>query len=220
MQKKAVLFDFDGTLVNSEYFHFECWQEVLSEFDITFDWPFYLEHFAGIPTPDSARKVVTWHNLKIDPIKLADRGEQLSASKLGEHEIQLMPYVMDSIHYFRNKEIPLAIVTGSPRDNVEKVLQLSGLGEYFQATVTRTDVTNSKPHPESYHKGVEALGYAHEEYLVFEDTENGVKSAKAADLTCFAVQQNTDEHHKLNQADKIFLDLKEALTHLDQQQII
>jgi HAD superfamily hydrolase (TIGR01509 family) len=114
----------------------------------------------------------------------------------------------------------IALVTSSPRQDVEAVFERNGLGKYFSLIITRTEVTKSKPDPESYNVCREKLGLAKEDCLVFEDTINGIKSAKAAQLTCYAIQSNTDEHHKLNIADKLFLDLLAAKNHLIENDLV
>nr|WP_221284599.1 HAD family hydrolase [Mucilaginibacter sp. SP1R1] len=86
--------------------------------------------------------------------------------------------------------------------------------------ITRTEVTKSKPDPESYNVCRDLLGLEKEDCLVFEDTVNGIRSAKAALLTCYAIQSNTDEHHKLNIADQLFLDLREAQNYLIENDLI
>jgi len=112
------------------------------------------------------------------------------------------------------------LVTSSPRKDVEAVFARNGLGKYFKLIITRSEVTKSKPDPESYNLCVEKLGIAKDECVVFEDTINGVRSAKAAGLTCFAIQSNTDEHHKLTLADQLFLDFQQAKDYLLKNNLI
>jgi beta-phosphoglucomutase len=97
---------------------------------------------------------------------------------------------------------------------VDAILERKGLSRFFSAIITRTEVVNSKPHPESYELCLKLLGLQKDECIVFEDTVNGIKSAKAAGLVCYAIQSNTSEHYKLGDADKIFVDFNEAKNHL------
>lgn len=108
----------------------------------------------------------------------------------------------------------MALVTASKRPDVDEMFQKNGLGKFFKLLITRSDVKNSKPDPESYLLAVEKLGFAQEECLVFEDTLNGLKAAKAAGLTCFVIQGNVDDHEKLAAADQIFLNFEEARDYL------
>ena len=127
---------------------------------------------------------------------------------------------MESLQYFHEKGFPMALVTGSIRPQVDPILKEKGIKKYFKATITYDDVENSKPDPEGYLKAVSFLGFTKEEYLVFEDTANGTKAAKAAGLTCYAIQGDAELHQNLSHADKIFLNLSEAIQFLEKAKLI
>lgn len=131
-----------------------------------------------------------------------------------------MPYVAEILDFFRDKKLKLAIVTSSPRKDVEAVLEKNGLGKYFQLIITRSDVIKSKPVPESYTMCREQLGLSVDECLAFEDTSTGVKSAKAAGLTCYAIQSNNEEHARLDLADKLFLNFEDTKNYMVENNII
>ena len=217
---KALLFDLDGTLIDSEFFHFECWNEILEGSGAALTYDDWLRNYAGVPLPSNAARLVEKYAIQTPLEQIIERREKLTLERLKTKDVNLMPYVADVLEYFKSKGLRLALVTSSPRQDVEAIFERSGLGRYFELIITRTEVTKSKPDPESYLVCVEKLGVLKEECLVFEDTINGVKSAKAAGLTCFAIQSNTDEHHKLGIADKLFLDFKAAKDHLIEQGLI
>jgi len=211
---KALLFDLDGTLVDSEHFHFNTWNELLAESDVQLDYHDFLKNYAGIPLPGNASRLKELYVIETSLEDLIARKELLTVERLKTSEINLMPYVQESMDYFFSKEIPMALVTASKRPDVDEMFLKNGLGKFFKLLITRSDVKNSKPDPESYLLAVEKLGFAKEECLVFEDTLNGLKAAKAAGLTCFVVQGNIDDHEKLAAADKIFLNFEEARDYL------
>lgn len=217
---KALLFDLDGTLIDSEFFHFGCWNEILKEFDVQLTYDDWLKTYAGVPMPANAARLAEKYNITSPLPQIIDKRERLTLERLKTKDVNLMPHVADVLEYFKSKGLRLALVTSSPRQDVEAVFERNGLGRYFELIITRTEVAKSKPDPESYLVCVEKLGVLKEECLVFEDTINGVKSAKAAGLTCFAIQSNTDEHHKLTIADKLFLDFKAAKDHLIEKGLI
>ncbi|MBB6128134.1 HAD family hydrolase [Mucilaginibacter lappiensis] len=220
MALKALLFDLDGTLIDSEFFHFECWNEILAEFDVQLTYADWLKTYAGVPLPTNAARLVEKYNITAPLPQIIDKRERLTLERLKTKDVNLMPHVAEVLEYFKSKNLTLALVTSSPRQDVDAVFERNGLGRYFKLIITRTEVTKSKPDPESYLVCVEKLGVLKKECLVFEDTINGVKSAKAAGLICFAIQSNTDEHHKLTIADKLFLDFKAAKDHLIEQGFI
>jgi HAD superfamily hydrolase (TIGR01509 family) len=125
-----------------------------------------------------------------------------------------MPYVTEVLDFFESKSLTMALVTSSPRKDVDAIFERNGLGKYFKLIITRSEVTKSKPDPESYNVCVEKLGLAKDGCLAFEDTINGLKSAKAAGLTCIVIQSNTEAHPNLKIADQLFLDFREAKDYL------
>ncbi|WP_428329314.1 HAD family hydrolase [Mucilaginibacter sp.] len=213
---KAILFDLDGTLIDSEFFHFDCWNEILAEANVKLTYNDWIKNYAGIPLPVNAQRLIEKYNITIPYDELVERREKLTLERFKTNDVALMPFVLENLNLFTEKGLTLSLVTSSPRLDVEAVFERNGLKHFFNPIITRSEVTHSKPDPESYNVCVEKLGLAKNKCIVFEDTLNGVKAAKAAGLVCFAIQSNTDEHHKLTIADKIFLDFNEATAYLIQ----
>ncbi len=217
---KAIIFDFDGTLSDTETFHFHIWNEILAEYNIVVSYEEYLEVFAGVPTPVNTEMLVAKHNLPISKQALLEKRENLALARMATAEFNMMPHARETLDFFFKKGIPMALATGSPRPDVDLLMKRMDLAKYFEITITRDDVAISKPDPESYQKCVDFMGLPKHEYLVFEDTPNGSLSAKNAGLTCFAVQHDLREHPRLQHADKIFLTLEEALVYLQENKMI
>lgn len=217
---KALLFDLDGTLIDSEYFHYECWNEILEEYGVRLTYQDWLKNYAGIPLPVNARNLLEKYAINASLAEVVKRREALTLERLKTKDVNLMPFALEVIEFFYEQNLVLAIVTSSPREDVEAIFDRNGLRPYFRLIITRSDVQHNKPAPESYNKCREALGFSRENCLVFEDTINGIKAAKAAGLRCFAIQSNTDMHESLLIADRLFLDLKEAKDYLLSDQFI
>jgi HAD superfamily hydrolase (TIGR01509 family) len=211
---KALLFDLDGTVIDSEFFHYECWNEILKESNVELTYDDWLKNYAGVPLPTNAKNLIEKYHIQTPLNDVIERRENLTLERLKTTDVNLMPFVLDTVKFFFDKGLILAIVTSSPRKDVEAIFNRNGLGKYFKLIITRSEVLKSKPDPESYNVCREQLGLAIDECLVFEDTINGVKSAKAANLTCYAVQSNEKEHHSLNIADKLFLNFDEVKKYL------
>jgi HAD superfamily hydrolase (TIGR01509 family) len=185
---KALLFDLDGTLIDSEKFHFDCWNTFLCPYNVSIEFKDWLSNYAGIPLPKNAKTILDRYKIDEDLTSFIDRREKITFDGFRTTDIELMPHALEFVQFAYEKGLTLAVVTASPKIDVEAVFERNGLAKYFSLFITRTDVSKSKPNPESYNLCVERLGIAKEECIVFEDTLNGVKSALAAGITCYAIQ--------------------------------
>ena len=215
---KALLFDFDGTLVNSEQFHFEVMNNLLETYNGNVTWEEYVEVFMGVPFSKNAPMLVERFQLPMSPSELVKLSTRNIEDAVQSHPVTPMPGVIETLNQL--KGIRKAIVTGSERKSVNKSIEALGWSEQFEFWVTFDDVERSKPDPESYLKAMDRLALKKDEVVVFEDTENGTKSAKAAGLTCLAVQQSLGYHHRLAEADEIFTSIVEAIDYLKVRELI
>lgn len=217
---KALLFDLDGTLIDSEKFHFDCWNTFLYPYNVQIDFKDWLSNYAGIPLPKNAKTIIDRYKIDEDLDGFIDRREKVTFEGFRSTDILLMPHALDFVQFAYEKGLTLAVVTASPKLDVEAVFARNGLAKYFSLFITRSDVSKSKPDPESYNLCVERLGLQKDECLVFEDTINGVKSAMAAGITCFAVQANVRAHQKLRVADQLFLNMAYAQKYIIENELI
>ncbi len=175
----AILFDFDGVLVDSEPLHFACWREILAEFDVPLDWQTYCRHCVGVA--DRAMIEVLCR-LASPPAPF----EQLWAQYPRKKEmfrwrmLAELPFPAANLDLVRSLSgsCSLAVVSSSGRREVEPILVAAGIREAFQALVCAEDVTNLKPAPDPYLLAAHLLGV--ERALVVEDSEAGVASGRAA----------------------------------------
>ena len=215
MQKiKALLFDLDGTLVNSEIIHFDCWNEILEEYGIKLTYDVWLKNYAGIPLPAKAEKLIKKYNIETPQAEIIRKKEQITIERLRSKDVDMMPYATEVLNYFSEQKLILGLVTASSRADAETIFERNGLDRYFNVIITRSEVNKSKPDPESYNTCLHKLDVFKEECVVFEDTINGVKAAKAAGLLCFAIQSNAIIRDELRMADQLFLNLNEAKEYL------
>ncbi|NMN38151.1 HAD family hydrolase [Pedobacter sp. SG918] len=217
---KALLFDLDGTLIDFEKFHFDCWNKFLCTYEVRLDFKDWLANYAGIPLPKNAKTIIDRYKIEEDLEGFISRREKITFDGFRTTDIQLMPFALEFIKFAYEKGLTLAVVTASPKIDVEAVFERNGLAKYFSLFITRTDVSKSKPDPESYNLCVERLGLEKDECLVFEDTLNGVKSALAAGITCYAIQSNVRAHQKLKIADELFLSFANAKEFMLQRALI
>ena len=217
-QLKALLFDFDGTLVDTERFHFDMMNEFLKPYEGHITWEEYLEVFMGVPFSNNTPMLVERFKLPMTPSQLVEQNARFIEQATQTRSVALMPGVAEVLEQL--KGMRKVIVTGSGKDSVTHSIKRLGWSDLFEFWVTFDDVKNSKPHPESYLKAIEKLGVKKDEVVVFEDTRNGTASAKAAGLMCLAIQQNASYHSQLSQADRIFSSMTEAIDFLKEEELI
>ncbi len=130
---KAVIYDFDDTLVDSDSLHIESWEQALKEYNVKSFNDFKkwrAEKLIGRSSLDNAHSIVEHYQIDIDPEifyqKKVEIFMQIAADKL-----QLLPGVLDSIKLFKKEELELAIATGSPRKYLQSVLKKFNLNPYF-----------------------------------------------------------------------------------------
>ena len=178
---KAVIFDLDGTLVDSMPAHFEAWCEALAKNgapkDVFPEDVFY--SMGGRPTADIVKEINGEFNLNLDPeaVSLAKRAafvRKLHLVELNEDVVAFAKSVYG--------KMPLAIATGGSRKVVEATLLATGLSELFDEVVTADDVKCGKPAPDVYLSAAERLGVAAVDCLAFEDAVPGLMAAQSAGM--------------------------------------
>lgn len=192
---QALLFDHDGTLVDSEPLHHQFWVQALQPLGVHLSEEEYRLHDAGLPTSTNAVKMVARYQLDLDPAALAAAKHQAEADFLAKHAFPLMPGALEVLHSCQALGLRLALVTGSGRAGIAATLRVYGLESLFSAVVTREDVTHSKPAPDPYLLALQRLQLSAAQTLALEDTEHGVAAATAAGIRCVAIPNAMSQHH-------------------------
>ena len=181
----AVIFDCDGTLVDSMPAHFEAWCDALAihgaggvfKEDVFFA-------MGGRPTMDIVVELNDEYNLKLDPIAVAFAKREAFLKRL--HSVTLIDEVAEFARSLRGK-MPLGIATGGSRMVVEKTLKAVGISDWFDEVVTAEDVAEGKPAPDIFLRAAKLLGVQPSRCLVLEDAPAGILSAQRAGMQVIAV---------------------------------
>ncbi len=208
---QAVLFDHDGTLVDSEGIHCQHWQEILSDHNVQLSDADYKKHLAGVPTPANADRLVRQHRLSVAAQLLSERKDQVTREFLSNRPFPLMPGALHALETVHDTGMKIAIVTGAGSHGVTSTIDAHGLGSLVEVVVSGDDVYQSKPAPDCYLLALDRLNLSSTECLALEDTQNGVTAAVAAGLVCCAIPNTFSAHHNFEQADRKFSDLWEAI---------
>lgn len=177
---EGVVFDCDGTLVNSMPTHFEAWCAALAVFgaeNVIREDVFYA--MGGRPTTDIVEELNAQYGLRLNAEEVALMKREAYLGLLG----QLSP-IEDVVAFARKwrGRVPLAVASGGTRFVVEKTLQAVGISDLFDEVVAAEDVEAGKPAPDIYLKAAERIGVAPEKCLALEDAPAGIMSAQRAGM--------------------------------------
>ena len=202
----AVLFDLDGVIVDSREHHMTAWELWATEFAISHPPSYFHDMFGrrndaiiGGLLPDIASP---------DLRRLADRKEELFREAARGRLIAL-PGVLDLVDWLAARGIPRAIVTSTPRANLDLILADLKLKERFDALVAEEDATLGKPDPEGFLVAASRLGAPPDRCVVIEDAPAGLKAAKAGGMRAIGVT-TTHPAHDLTDADLVVDSLADA----------
>lgn len=210
---QAVIFDIDGVLVDTEYFQWQAWIEVLKPFGKTISIKEYFK-YAGKRGDIVESEIIKDLALKSKKYDLLIKKEKLLIEWFHKKPVARMPRVQYALRYFTGKGLKLAVASGSPKVEAMIKLKSAKLLPFFQSIVSGNDVIRGKPFPDIYLAAAEALGVAASNCLAFEDTQYGVESAKSAGLFCFAVPHMYSKEQDFTSSDGVFGNLQEAVLSL------
>ncbi|MBN2551166.1 MAG: HAD family phosphatase [Spirochaetales bacterium] len=203
---RAVIFDLDGVLADSEGLHILAWEEIAREYRLREEL-MPLQEWVGCPDTEIVRDVVRDHGLSVSPEELLEHKRRIFRRLIAE---QLKP-VPGSIEALADLDsIPVGLATSSSRSETELMLRILGAAGRFRAVVTSDDVRHSKPAPDSYLLAAQRLGIAADHCAAIEDTSTGVQAARRAGLIVLAVT-NSMPAEKLAAAHEIFASTVEAV---------
>ncbi|MFA6147728.1 MAG: HAD family phosphatase [bacterium] len=193
---EAVLFDFDGILVDTEPMHFEAFRKVLEPRGMEFTWREYVEVYMGFDDRDAFREAFRAKGTALDAASLAELVAAKSEAFLRglRDGVSAYPGAVSLVESLRGASIPLALCSGALRSDIDPILGRLGVAGCFDVIVSADDVRKSKPDPESYKLAFRKLSERYHasltvprESIAVEDTPAGIRSAKGAGLRVLAI---------------------------------
>lgn len=206
----AVIFDFDGIIVDTEPLHYKAFQQVLVPLGLGYSWEAYVNHYIGFDDRDAFREAFASSGRVIDAGELCSLIDQKAAAfnTIISTGVTPFPGVVELINSLTGL-CPLALCSGALASDIVPILQQLGITEAFDVKVTADEVSASKPDPESYCLAVSRLSQAFprlaivpSQCLAIEDTPAGIASATGAGLKVLAVT-NSYPGEKLSGAIKV-----------------
>jgi len=186
MTTPAIIWDVDGTLVDTAEQHFRAWTRLAAEISQPFTRADFAATF-GMRNPEILRKLFFPDADDERCRVLGERKEDLYRASVREEGTQLLPGVARLLAAFADAGWPQAVGSSAPPGNLDLLLGLTGTRRYFGAVVTGDDVNRGKPDPEVFLIAAAKLGVAPNRCVVFEDAVAGVEAAKAGGMRCVAV---------------------------------
>jgi HAD superfamily hydrolase (TIGR01509 family) len=186
----ALLFDLDGTLLDTDALHFQAWNQVLARYGRSIPLEFYRRHIMG--AANEAIMAALFPELATG-MAMREIEAKEEAFRLSLGKVEPMAGLQRLLVWAEARHLPTAVVTNAPRANALLMLAAIGLAERFDALVIGDELAHGKPHPLPYLTGLEKLGAAPDMALAFEDSLSGVRAAAGAEIITFGMLGAFDE---------------------------
>ena len=195
---RAVIFDFDGVLVNSEPLHFRSMRESLVPEGIVIDDTEYLRDYVAYDDRRAIRRALEQHGQPADAVRVeivADRKARMFAEM--KSDVPFFPGARELVQELHRDGVLLAIASGARCSEIEDLLEAGGLRDAFVAIVGADNVARTKPYPDPYLEALRRLqqvapSLTSEECVAIEDTVPGIAAARAARMTVVGVAHTFD----------------------------
>ncbi len=213
----AVIFDFDGVLLDSEPIHFQSYKEIFKNFNIDMDYSTYISKYLGLSDCELFPKVFEEYQISIEEKIL----NELISNKILIYEetlrknknIHFNEGSEELLKYISSNSKKIAICSGSTKFEINAALSFiddGNLKKYFSHIVSIDEIKEGKPSPLGYLETSKRLEVKSNRCLVIEDSPNGIKAAKAAGMYVVGIT-TTYGNDKLNKADKIISSLTDLI---------
>jgi len=188
MKYKACLFDLDGVLVDTAIYHFQAWKNLGKNFDYELTEE-QNEELKGISRVASLDRILTWAQKEASQEQknkwLIEKNENYLELISNMNPSEILPGVLDFLQEIKAQGYLIAL--GSASKNAEVILRKTGLISWFDAIIDGNHVQKSKPDPEVFLKGAEALGVSPENCIVFEDASAGIEAAQRSGMKAIGI---------------------------------
>lgn len=206
---KAVLFDMDGVIVDTEPLHCKAYFKMFEAVNIQVSDDLY-ESFTGQSTINICRQLCEIFNLTETPEILVQlKRDFFKDLFFNDNSLTLINGVLDLIKDYHNNNITLVLASSASMNTINNVFTRFDLDQYFIAKLSGADLRASKPHPEIFINAAKASGFLKNECVVIEDSTNGIEAAITAEIYCIGFKSPNSKNQVYDKADKIITDFEE-----------
>lgn len=211
---KAVIFDLDGLLVDSEIVAYKIYKEMLNEFEYNFSIEEYAKNFSGKTLINNITYLINTYNLPLD-INIALEKVLEIENKFIEEGIELKAGAKELLSYLKSNSYKIALASSSIKDRALTILKQNNIIEYFDDFVFGYEVEKGKPYPDIFLKACEKLSESPENCLVLEDSEAGIQAAYSANIPVICVPDMKVPTQKyLDMTKAVLNSLEEVISYL------
>lgn len=175
----AILYDLDGTIVNTDPLHYQAWQELLRDYDLEIDTVFYKTHMSGRLNPAIVQELLP--DLSPQAVQHFSDRKEARFRELAP-ELTPLPGLCKLIAWADARELKQAVVTNAPRQNADYMLGVLNLQEKFAQVIVSEEIGIAKPDPAPYQYILNKFGLTPEQALAFEDSPSGIRAATGAGI--------------------------------------
>ena len=198
MNIKAVLFDMDGTLIDTERYYRIFWPKAMAEFGYHMTDEQVLS-MRSLGRPFAPARLRSWFGEELDYYAIRARRTEMMEECLDREGVRLKPGAVEILEELKRRGIIAAVATATPLERTEKYLNATGIRPYFSHIISATQVKEGKPSPDIYLYACEQLGLTPGECLAVEDAPNGIMAAYRAGLPVVMVPDQTQPDEELEQ---------------------
>lgn len=211
---KAIIFDMDGLMIDSERVTFECYQERLKDMNLTMDEEFY-KTLLGKPIKGIYQRFYDVYGNDFPIENVIQDVHQLMAERFETEGVPVKKGFVELLHYLKDNNYKTIVATSSNRDRVDKILAQAKITEFFDDSICGDEVTKGKPNPEVFLKSCQKLGVNVDEAIVLEDSEAGIQASYDANIKVICIpDMKYPEKQYEEKTFKILKDLTEVTAYL------
>lgn len=208
---KAVLFDMDGVIVDTEPLHRKAYFKMFGDFEIEVTDEMY-DSFTGQATLPICKTLCSHFELSETPEHLVStKRKHFKYLFENDSDLTLLDGVKELIQDYHRNGLTLVLASSASMPNINRIFERFDLDRYFKAKISGADLKASKPHPEIFIKAAELAGELPENCMVIEDSTNGIAAAKAANIYCVGFKSPHSTNQDYSKADRVISSFDEIL---------
>ena len=206
---KAVLFDMDGVIVDTEPLHYKAYQKMFAKVGIEVSLEMY-EGFTGQSTYGICKQLCTHFNLELEPQELVQiKRNYFTKLFFDDDDLKLLDGVEKLINNYFDHGLTLVVASSASMFTINNVMKRFKLDRFFSNKLSGADLKASKPHPEIFINAAKAANALANECFVIEDSTNGIRAAHKAGIYCVAYKSEHSKNQDYTLADMLISDYKE-----------